>query len=211
MNERARQPANDGALPNGPKVQAEPPLLTRRSALGVSAGTAAALALAGVPAWARSKPSRHLRPHRPRPDELPYPDRPMGEPGIPAIEHVVLVMLENHSADNVLGLLPQVSRVHRRDFDGLPVDRHGTPIATNPDSQGLPVRAFPLPDMCPATGLTQNWNSSHKQFDGGRNDGFVTNVGVSTPMGYMTPSQMPVTYALVRKAWLNLVCKWRRN
>jgi phospholipase C len=196
VNEPAPQPANDGAPPNGPQVQAEPPLLTRRSALGASAGTAAALALGGVPAWARSKPSRHLRPHRLRPNELPFPDRPMGEPGIPAIEHVVLVMLENHSTDNVLGMLPQVSRVHRRDFDGLPVDRHGTPIATNPDSQGLPVRAFPLPDMCPATGLTQNWNSSHKQFDGGRNDGFVTNVGVSTPMGYMTPAQMPVTYAL---------------
>jgi phospholipase C len=171
-------------------------LLTRRAALGVGTGAAATLALGGLPAWARVRRPRHLRPHRPRPNELPYPDRLMGEPGIPQIEHVVLLMLENHSLDNVLGMLPQYSVARRWDFDGLPVNRYGTPIASNPDASGRRVRSFPLPDMCPASGLTQNWNSSHRQFNGGRNDGFVTNANSHSPMGYLTPSQMPVTYAL---------------
>jgi phospholipase C len=173
-----------GGADNGDRI-------TRRAALG--AGAATTLALAGVPAWARS---RHLRPHRRRPDELPYPDRPMGEPGIPQIEHLVLVMLENHSTDNVLGMLPMFSRPHRWDFDGLPVNRYGVPIASNPDLNGRRVRSFGLADMCPDSGLTQNWNSSHKQWGGGHNDGFVTNAQSHTPMSYLTPSQMPVTYGL---------------
>lgn len=120
----------------------------------------------------------------------------MGEPGIPNIEHLVLLMLENHSADNVLGMLPQASAACGRRFDGLRVNRYGTPITSNPDRMGRPVRSFALSDMCPADGLTQNWNSSHHQYNRGRNDGFVTNANSSTPMGYLTPAQMPVTYAL---------------
>jgi phospholipase C len=169
--------------------------ITRRSAVGLGAGTMATLALGGLPAWARPGP-RHLRPHHHRPDRLPRPDQPLGEPGIPQIEHIVLLMLENHSADNVLGMLPHVSKQHRWDFDGLPVNRRGVPIASNPDGHGKRVRSFALPDMCPEHGLTQNWNSSHHQFNGGRNDGFVTNANSHTPMGYLTPAQMPVTYAL---------------
>ncbi len=129
---------------------------------------------------------------------LPFPDRPLGEPGIPQIEHVVLLMLENHSADNVLGMLPHVSSARRRNFDGLPANWRGIPIASNPDGHGNRVRSFALPDVCPAHGLTQNWNSSHNQWHGGRNDGFVTNANSTTPMGYLTPEQMPVTYALAR-------------
>ncbi len=65
----------------------------------------------------------------------------MGEPGIPQIEHVVLLMLENHSADNVLGMLPH-SSARRRNFDGLPANWRGIPIASNPDSNGNRVRSF---------------------------------------------------------------------
>jgi len=183
-------------MPHGDDEAASGRLLTRRSALGIGAGAAAGLALQGLPVWARARPPSHRRPHRPRPDELPFPDRPMGEPGIPAIEHVVLLMLENHSADNVLGMLPQASAARSRDFDGLPVRRDGKPIAVNLDRRGRRVESFALPDMCPANGLTQNWNSSHHQFNAGRNDGFVTNADSPTPMGYLTPAQMPVTYAL---------------
>ena len=179
-----------------PSVSGERDLLTRRSALGVGAGAAAALAVSGLPAWARTPLASEPRWRPGRPDHLPFPDRPMGEPGIRQIEHVVVLMLENHSADNVLGTLPYVSAGRRRDFDGLPANRRGIPIAANPDVNGHRVRSFALPDMCPAHGLTQNWNSSHNQWHGGRNDGFVTNADSPTPMGYLTPHQLPVTYAL---------------
>src|SRR5437588_8720883 len=152
-------------------------LLTRRSL--IASGVAASLAVRALPAWARPVRHRHRRPHRPRPDELPRPDRPIGEPGIPhEVEYVVLLVLENHSADNVLGMLPQYSRGRRWYYDGLPVDRRGVPIASNPDRSGKPVRSFRLSDLCPSSdGLTQNWNSSHRQYDNGRNDGFVSNAG----------------------------------
>src|SRR5438270_11028380 len=174
-----------------------PHLLTRRSL--VASAAAASLASGALPAWGRSA-RRDRRPHRPRPDELPRPDRPLGEPGIPhQVEYVVLLVLENHSADNVLGMLPQYSRARRWYYDGLPVDRRGVPIASNPDRTGKPVRSFAMPDLCPSSsGLTQNWNSSHHQFDNGRNDGFVSNANSPEPMGYLSPRQMPVSYALAR-------------
>lgn len=189
---RGGEEGTDGDPP--PFGAGDSELVTRRSALGIGAGAAATLALGGLPAWARVTASPYL-PYRLRPDQLPHPDRPMGEPGIPRIEHVVLLMMENHSTDNVLGMLPHVSAA-RRDFDGLPVDRNGIPIASNPDNTGRHVRSFALPDVCPAHGLTQNWNSSHHQWDSGRNDGFVRNANSHTPMGYLTSAQMPVTYAL---------------
>jgi phospholipase C len=171
-------------------------LITRRRVLGIGAGAATTLAVGSLPAWAKVRHSKHLRPHRRRPDELPRPDQPIGEPGIPEIEYLVLVMLENHSADNILGMLPLAAPEHRWDFDGLPVDRRGRPITSNPGTNGKPVAPFPLPDVCPSTGLSQNWNSSHLQYDNGRNDGFVVTGKFTTPMGYLTPAQMPITYAL---------------
>ncbi len=170
--------------------------LTRRTALAAGAAAAASLAFGG-PASARAR-KRHPPPRRRRPDELPRPDRPIGHPGVPhEVEHVVLVVMENHSTDNVLGMLGQFSRGRHRYYDGLPVNRWGVPVATNPDRQGRPVRSFPLRDLCPgSTGLTQNWNSSHRQYNHGRNDGFVTNVDSPEPMGYLTPKQLPVSYGL---------------
>ena len=187
---------DEGGGPTGrPAGASASRLLTRRRALEVGAGAVAGVALGGLPAWARPV-SGHRFGQRLWPDELPHADRAIGEPGLREIEHVVLLMLENHSADNVLGMLPHVSRARRGKFDGLPVGRSGIPISSNPDASGHRVRSFALPDLCPDSGLTQNWNSSHRQWNGGRNDGFVTNAASRTPMGYLTPRQMPVTYAL---------------
>jgi len=168
--------------------------LTRRTVVGAGLGAAAGLALGGLPAWAA--PLRHVRHHRPRrADSLPVPDQPMGTPGIPrAIDQVVILMLENHSFDNILGMLPYRVR-SRRGVDGLPGDGR-VPTAANPDSSGNPVRSFHLPDLCPSTGLTQAWDASHVAYDNGRNDGFVRAGGTTTPMGYFDQDDLPVTYAL---------------
>ncbi len=175
-------------------------LLTRRCALVAAGGLAGSLALGtSVPAWAKKRTVvavKHRRPHRGRVDQLPDPSREMGEPGMPEIENLVLVMMENHSTDNVLGMLPIVSPKHRWTFDGLPFNSRGVPIASNPDETGKPVLSYPLPDMCPFEGLSQDWNNSHLQYDNGRNDGFVVTTKSHTPMAYLTPTQMPVTYAV---------------
>jgi phospholipase C len=152
-----------------------------------------------VPAWAKKRtvgPAKHRRPHRRRVDELPDPSREMGEPGLPQIENLVLVMMENHSTDNVLGMLPIVSPKHRWTFDGLPFNDKGVPIATNPDKTGKPIYSYPLPDMCPFQGLSQDWNNSHYQYNDGRNNAFVVTTDSNVPMSYLTPAQMPVSYAI---------------
>ena len=122
----------------------------------------------------------------------------MGAPGLPlGVDQVVILMLENHSFDNVLGMLPYQAP-GRGNVDGLPGDGR-TPGAANPDALGNPVRSFHLPDTCPpSAGLTQAWDASHRQYDGGANDGFVRVGGTSTPMGYFDQSDLPVTYALAR-------------
>jgi phospholipase C len=175
-------------------------LISRRRALGAAAaGSGGLLLSAAVPALAKTKPPvTHTRPHKRRVDELPYADREMGEPGIPQIEHLVLVMMENHSLDNILGMLPAVSAPHRWSFDGLPLNNAGVPIAANPDKTGAATYSYRLPDLCPFQGLGQDWNASHTQYDDGLNDGFVENAGVKTPMGYFTEDQFPVTYAIAR-------------
>jgi len=60
----------------------------------------------------------------PGPGERPRPDLAPGTDLLPAIKHIVVLMLENHSYDNYLGLLA-------RRGDGLPVDACGAPAAVN--------------------------------------------------------------------------------
>src|ERR1700716_3324182 len=58
------------------------------------------------------------------PGTLPNTELPAGTDTLPGIEHIVMLMVENHSFDNIWGMLG------RRDGFGL--DASGNPIATNP-------------------------------------------------------------------------------
>src|SRR5262245_2822625 len=49
--------------------------------------------------WASLTEARALRP----PGSLPHPRLPEGTDTIPEIEHVIILMMENHSFDNYLG------------------------------------------------------------------------------------------------------------
>ncbi len=129
-----------------------------------------------------------------RPGARPFPDRPEGEHSIPEIEHIVIVMMENHSFDNVLGMLPHQVRP-RRDVDGLPVGRGGRQLAVNLDAAGRPFHAFHAPTECPGTAITQSWNASHLQYDHGRNDGFVRTCGPEA-MSFFDERDMPFMYSL---------------
>jgi phospholipase C len=170
--------------------------LSRRAVL--KAGAASAAALAGLrinPALARTPPvgellrdlaapSRALR----QPGSLPNPGLPPGTNTLPQIEHILVVMMENHSFDNILGLLAR--------GDGLPL-RHGVPLATNPDGAGELIRSFHMPTPCQLQGHpSQNWNASHVQWDQGRNDGFVRSPSGPVAMGYWTAEDMPFTNGL---------------
>src|SRR5579862_6487000 len=122
-------------------------------------------------AEARSS-ARRLQPGGAGP--LPFPDRPAGTDCLPEVRHIVIVMMENHSFDNYLGLAGR--------GEGLPVDGAGRVTATNPRSDGTEVRAARLPSTTQVAGVpTQSWDASHWQWAGGSNTGFATAVEHFSP------------------------------
>jgi len=95
------------------------------------------------------------------------PELPAGTDLLPQIKHIVVLMMENHSYDNYLGML------HGRG-EGFPLDRDGQPGAVNRDANGRAVRAFHLPSTAQHQGLpSQSWHATHRQWAEGRCDGFV--------------------------------------
>ncbi len=190
--------------------------LTRRTFLAdgasvVAAGTVAGrLARRGLwhrPAEDLSRPSalqaealRVLGRSRMRlPDSLPNPRIAMGTDTMPEIEHVVVLMLENHSYDNILGMLGR-GRGQRPRGDGFTIGRDGYPTATNPYPDGRRLRAFHMPTTCQLHGKpSQEWKQSHIQHADGRLDGFVVSDSGPVAMGYWTGADLPFTYDLASK------------
>jgi phospholipase C len=130
------------------------------------------------------------------PDTLPDPGKPAGAVNdeMP-FDHVVVVMMENHSFDNVLGAL---SRAGQPDADGLTFDSAGQATNSNPGASGTPaeVRAFAFTSTAQGPHVSQTWNATHEQIDDGRMDGFVRSVGSTQPMGYYPPDVLPFAYSL---------------
>jgi phospholipase C len=167
--------------------------LTRRSLLGAAAGGAAALTYGALPAWA--KPVARLAGMR-RPDSLPFPHMRAGTESLPQIKHVVVLMMENHSFDNLLGMVPHrvPGRAH---VDGFTL-AHGQPVEVNLDTDGTRVPARPMSSPCQLVGHPgQDWDASHLAWDGGRNDGFVKASG-PVAMSFWDNTDLPFTYSLVR-------------
>jgi phospholipase C len=138
------------------------------------------------------------------PDSLPNPALPAGTDTLPQIEHIVVLMLENHSYDNILGMLGRGPGQRPRG-DGFTLAGDGLPTATNPYPDGRLQRAFRMPTTCQLKFTpSQEWAASHNAYDHGRNDGFVrTTIDPYTSeivgpvaMGYWTGDDLPLTYAL---------------
>jgi phospholipase C len=149
-------------------------------------------ALAGTGAWrlAPGSSGRTGQAHLRAPGSLPYPRLPEGTDTIPQIEHVVVMMMENHSYDNRLGML------RRPGADGFRLGRGGLPLATNPYPDGDLQHAFRMPTTCQNNAPAQDWLNSHIQYDGGRNDGFVRSGSGPTAMGYWEAADQPFYYSL---------------
>ncbi|MCL4449188.1 MAG: alkaline phosphatase family protein [Actinobacteria bacterium] len=168
--------------------------LTRREVLGgaIVAGAGISLAGCGSSWWPfGGGGSGGGTPAPGTPGSLPNPSLAPGTDTIPEIENIVVVMLENHSYDNILGMLQRGS--------GFTLGSNGLPTNTNPGPNGEVVHAFQMPSGCQVGDQPQqSWNDSHIQWDGGKNDGFATSPSDATyaAMGYWTESTLPFTYGL---------------
>ncbi|KAK9427656.1 phosphoesterase family protein [Lipomyces doorenjongii] len=135
-----------------------------------------------------------------QPGTLPFPDLPSGTDTLPGIEHIVLLMLENHSFDNVFGVLGR--------GDGFTRNSDGEVLNTNVYANGSIQHAFPMPNTCQLPQRpSQEWLASHNAYDNGTNAGFVrTQISPTIPeivggvaMGYYTSDHLPLTYSLAEE------------
>ena len=155
--------------------------LLKGAVVAAGAATAGSLAGPGVASALLSDPVR-------TPGSLPFPKLPEGIDLLPQIEHIVVVMMENHSYDSYFGMLPR--------GNGFRLGPDGGPLNSNPDGLGHRIRSFHMPSTCQLDALPgQDWNRSHTSWNDGRNDGFVK---ASTPvaMGYWDGTDIPFYYAL---------------
>jgi len=133
------------------------------------------------------------------PGSRPYPGLPAGTNTLPGIEHIVVLMMENHSFDNFFGMLGR--------GDGFTLGADGLPTAANPYPNGQIQHAFRMPTTCQLSSQpSQEWSASHNSYDNGAMDGFVrTPVGPGSSqinggvtMGYWTGVDLPFTYSLAK-------------
>jgi phospholipase C len=152
---------------------------------GAAGGGAAGGGAAGAPPTGSGAGPGRARPA----GSLPDPTRPAGTDLVPEIERIVVVMMENHSFDNLLGMLGR--------GDGFRVVADGRPMAACPDGRGGLVRAFHMPSDCQTGGVSNAWDAGHVAYDHGTNQGFVE---ASSPeaMGYFVGSDVPFTWGLAR-------------
>jgi phospholipase C len=173
--------------------------LTRRKLIRYGGVAAAGLSGAGPLIRTASALARPLR----SPDSLPDPKRPAGsvDEALP-FDHIVVVMMENHSFDNVLGALAHSGQPKAH---GLKINGKGVARNSNPGPEG-PVRSFVIGNTEQAPSVTQTWNATHVQIDGGKMDGFVRSVGNDEPMGYWTEEVLPFAYSFART--FTIANKW---
>jgi phospholipase C len=121
---------------------------------------------------------------------------PKAPPGTPnddvPVEHIIVLMQENRSFDHYFGLLNKYG--YDEEVDGLTADM------ANPDLQGNPIPVYTESRYC-VQDTSHNWNAAHRQYNNGRNDGFVvTNADAPDDgrraMGFYTGEDIPYYYAL---------------
>jgi phospholipase C len=147
------------------------------------------------------------------PGPLPRPGQPAGTDLLPQIRYVVVLMMENHSYDNYLGMLQGRG-------EGFPLRWGGQPKVSNHGADGKAVRAFHLSSTEQRRGMpSQSWHASHLQWNDGRCDGFVTSAqevqsqaragtagddadtdpdAAAVGMGYWCERDLPFYYGLAR-------------
>jgi phospholipase C len=126
-----------------------------------------------------------------KPGSLPHPHLREGTDTIPQIQHIVVLMMENHSYDNHLGMLG------RAGADGFTLGSDGKPTASNPYADGKIQHAFHMPTTCQLSGQpSQTWNNTHIQLADGKMNGFVKSGSGPVSMGYWERADLPFIYSV---------------
>jgi phospholipase C len=118
---------------------------------------------------------------------------------LPQIKHIIVLMMENHSYDNYLGMLDGRG-------EGFPRNQDGQPDVTNLDAEGNPVPSHHMRSTAQAEDVPcQSWHASHLQWNAGKMDGFATSAQEVAPgadpaigMGYWSGEDLPFYYGLAR-------------
>jgi phospholipase C len=139
-----------------------------------------------------------------RTGQRPQQDLPAGTDLLPQIKHIVVLMMENHSYDNYLGMLQNRG-------EGFPLDSGGKPDLSNIAADGEVIRPFHLPSTVQRPGVpSQSWHASYVQCGEGQCDGFMTSAqsvvaeagndasNAAVAMGYWSESDLPFYYGLAR-------------
>src|SRR5438309_3852702 len=143
--------------------------------------------------------------------------------GLERVNHVIIVMQENHSFDNYFGVLPYAGEPYhpgpcRPDdhtcVDGLTCSKqeNGRLSCSNSNAHadGSVVRSFHLPTYCPGPDLNHEWPGSHIEANArfpflswlaSPNNGFVVandTVPPDATMGYYDQSDLRFYYGLAK-------------
>lgn len=108
----------------------------------------------------------------------------------PAIRNLVISCQENRSFDHYFGFAPQVQA---KGF-GPP------PGYSQPDASGARHAPFEFTSLS-TPDIAHDWTSVHRQYDGGRMDGFYITQGADG-LGYYTARELPFYYSLFDRAGL---------
>jgi phospholipase C len=159
-------------------------------------GSLAGMVAAGIPLSSLLTEGSAFAASLRRPGSRLYPHKAAGTVNekMP-FDHIVVVMMENHSFDNYLGAL---SRHGQPKADGLRFSKTGVALDQNPGPHG-PVRAHKFTSTAQGDHVTQTWNATHQQVNGGKMNGFVAaNGNSSQAMGYWGPDTLPFAYSFAK-------------
>jgi phospholipase C len=114
--------------------------------------------------------------------------QPASRPKIRQLQTVVVCMQENRSLDHYFGTAPWIGQ-------------HGIPSGySQPDNTGGAVQPYHF--QTPSTpDIPHSWAAMHRQWNGGRMDGFYR-TGGTYAMGYYTADDLPFYYELFDRSTL---------
>jgi phospholipase C len=164
---------------------------TRRTVLRAGGGL---VAMSAMSPYGRLLAATQGAPGVRKPGSLPDPTRPAGtlNQALP-FDHIVVVMMENHSFDNYLGML---SRRGQPLADGFTFDASGKPTNSNPVKGGYITVQHNRSLCTPDGSASQSWHDTHLSVNHGRMDGFAM-LGESS-MSYWDESDFPFYYSLAK-------------